>query len=102
MIDLIKKSLFTGIGIATHTHEKVTELGKKFIADAKLSEEDGKKFIDDLTRKTQDARDAMEKIVRDTIDKTLDKMKIPTSKEVAELQQRIAALEAELRAGNSA
>jgi polyhydroxyalkanoate synthesis regulator phasin len=95
MIDLIKRTLLTGIGAAAMTKEKVEDLGKKFIQEAKLSEAEGKKFLDELTKKTQDARGALEKIVHDAIDKALTTIEVPTRKEVTELRARIAELEKE-------
>jgi polyhydroxyalkanoate synthesis regulator phasin len=98
MIDLIKKTLLTGIGAAAMTREKVEAFGKKFIKEAKLSEAEGKKFLDELTKKSQDARKAIDKTVREAIDKTLAKIEVPTRKEITELRARIAELEKELAA----
>jgi polyhydroxyalkanoate synthesis regulator phasin len=44
MLDLLKKTILTGIGIASMTKDKVEELAKKIVKETKLSEEEGKKL----------------------------------------------------------
>ena len=56
MVDLLKKTLLTTIGIACLTQGKVKDIGKKYIEEANLSKEEGKKFYNDLIKKTEEAR----------------------------------------------
>ena len=41
MIDLIKKALYTGVGLAVLTKEKAEELVQELTKQAKLSEQEG-------------------------------------------------------------
>jgi len=95
MIELLKKTFFSSIGIAYLTKEKIEDIGKKLIKDINLSEEEGKKFIDELVKKSESAKGSMEKFIRDTMDNTLKKLDIPNRNDIKELQNRIAILEKE-------
>ena len=59
MIDLIKKTLLTGVGLAVMTKEKVEELGKDLVSQAKLSEHEGKEFVDNLLKQSETAREGL-------------------------------------------
>ena len=48
MIELFKKTFYTGLGVLALTKEKIEELGDELVEKGKLSESDVKKFVDDL------------------------------------------------------
>ena len=58
MIDLIKKTMYLGVGLAYMTKEKVEEISQELIKKGELSATEGKEFIDDLTQKSEEARKA--------------------------------------------
>jgi len=89
MIDIIKKTMLAGLGLAFLTKDKVEELAKDFVEKAKLSENEAKEFIRELQKKSEDARkdvgDQIEKTVRDT----LKKMNIATRDDLESLEKRL-------------
>ena len=93
MIDFLKKSFFTTIGIVYLSKEKVQEIGKKYIEETNLSEEEGKKFYNELIKKTEDARLAFEKVMNEKIEIILKKLEIPTRSEIDVLKKQIEELE---------
>jgi polyhydroxyalkanoate synthesis regulator phasin len=94
MIDLIKKTLFAGVGLAFMTKEKAEEVAKKIASEAKIAEGEGKKFVSDLVKKSEEARAGAEKLVNTTVDKALTRLDLPTKAEVKRLEARIKELEA--------
>ena len=48
MIDLIKKAIYTGLGMAVLTKEKAEEMVKELSQQAKLSEAEGKELLESL------------------------------------------------------
>jgi polyhydroxyalkanoate synthesis regulator phasin len=46
MMDLLKRGILTGIGIASLTKDKIEELAEKIIEESKLSEEEGRKLVE--------------------------------------------------------
>ena len=56
MIDLIKKALYTGVGLAVLTKEKAEELVHELSQQAKLSEQEGKELFDSLLKQSESAQ----------------------------------------------
>lgn len=56
MVDLIKKAIYTGVGLAVLTKEKAEELVKDLSEQAKLSEQEGKELFDGLLKHSEHAQ----------------------------------------------
>jgi polyhydroxyalkanoate synthesis regulator phasin len=93
MVDLIKKTLLAGVGLAFMTKEKAEEVAKKIASEAKIAEGEGKKFVNDLVKKSEEARAGVEKLVNTAVETTLTKLDLPTKAEVKRLEARIKELE---------
>lgn len=93
MMDLIKKTMYLGVGLAYMTKEKVEEISQELIKKGELSATDGKEFIDDLTKKSVEAREAMEARVDKIVKSSLARMNIATRDDLSILDKRIAELE---------
>ncbi|MCD4676503.1 MAG: phasin family protein [Desulfobacula sp.] len=93
MFDLLKKTILTGIGIASMTKDKIEKLGKKISEESKLTAEEGKKFINDLLKQSEKAKDDLEAQVQKLVKKALKKFNIPTREDLNRLEKRIKKLE---------
>ena len=93
MFDLLKKTILTGIGIASMTKDKIEELGKKISKESKLTEEEGKKMVNDLLKQSEKARKDLEFQVQKLVKNALEKLDIPTRDELNRLEKRIKKLE---------
>ena len=96
MIDLIKKAMFTGIGIASLTKDKVEEIAKEFVEKGKISEQEGKKLVDELLTRSDESKEAIRQQVDERIQLAFQKMNIARSSEIEELKQQIKELHAAL------
>ena len=93
MVELIKKTLLAGVGLAFMTKEKAEEVAKKIASEAKIAEGEGKKFVSELVKKSEEARAGVEKLVDNAVETTLKKLDLPTKAEVKRLEARIKDLE---------
>lgn len=93
MFDLLKKTMLTGIGIASMTKDKIEELGKKISKESKLSAEEGKKFVNDLLKQSEKAKENFEAQVQKLVKNALQKLDLPTREDLNRLQKRIKKLE---------
>jgi polyhydroxyalkanoate synthesis regulator phasin len=93
MVELIKKTLLAGVGLAFMTKEKAEEAAKKIVEEAKIAEGEGKKFVNELIKKSEEARVSVEKIVNNAVETTLTKLDLPTKEQVKKLEARIKELE---------
>ena len=92
-MDLIKKTMYMGVGLAYMTKEKVEEISQELIKKGELSSAEGKEFIEDLTQKSAEARKALEARVDSLVKNSLARMKIATRDDLSALEKRIAELE---------
>lgn len=94
MQDLLKNVFYLGAGFAFMTKEKIEELKKDLIDKGKMTQDEGKQFVDDLIKKSEKAKADAEKKVRDLVNEQLDRMKMATSDDIAELRKQIDDLRA--------
>lgn len=92
MIELIKKAMLTGLGVASLTKEKVEEVAQEFVEKGKLTEQEGKKLVDELMAKSEESKEDIKKQVDELVAKTLAKMDIATKEDIAALRTEILAL----------
>lgn len=95
MIELIKKAMLTGLGVASLTKEKVEEVANDFIEKGKLSEQEGKKLVDELMAKSEESKEDIKKQVDELVGKALAKMEIATKEDIASLRKEILAMKKE-------
>ena len=94
MIDLIKKTLLTGVGFALLTKEKAEEMARELASQAKFSEQEGKEFIDSLMSQSEKARGEFQSRVDETVQAALKKLNLATRAEVDELKAKVEELSA--------
>ncbi len=98
MIDLVKKAMFTGIGILSLTKDKVEEVARDFIDKGKLSEQEGEKLVDELLKKSEESREDLKKRIDEQIQAMLDKMDLVSKNDLATIRAELAEIKARLDA----
>jgi polyhydroxyalkanoate synthesis regulator phasin len=96
MIELIKKAVLTGIGVASLTKEKMEEISKEFIKKGKLSEEEGENLVADMLKRAEESRKSLEKQTEKIVDTTLGKMQLVRASDISELKTEIEGLRKEV------
>ncbi|OJW20722.1 MAG: hypothetical protein BGO49_03875 [Planctomycetales bacterium 71-10] len=97
MIDQIKKTMLTGLGLALMTKDKVEELGRDLAEQAKLGEGEGREFVDNLMKQSENARGEFEARVNALVKKAVEGLNMVHKDDLAKLQARVDELEAELK-----
>ena len=92
MFELIKKAMFTGIGMAAMTKEKVEELAADFIKKGNLSEQEGRKLVDELMKKSEESQAEFKKQLDEIVCSTLEKMEVARKGQIDELRDEIKQL----------
>jgi len=92
VIDLIKKTLMTGIGLALQTRDEVEALAKEFTERGKMSEKEGKKFLGELLKRYDEAKGMLERRVEQTVRDFLKKADVVTGDELKALKKEIREL----------
>ena len=93
MLELIRKTLLTGVGLVVISKEKAQKVIEPLVKKRQLSKKEGKKFVNELVKKSEQARKSLEKMTDGIVRKTLSKMDIPTKEDYLKLSRRIGKLE---------
>ena len=93
MIDLVKKAMFTGIGVMSLTKDKIEEVAQEFVEQGKLSKQEGEKLVGDILERSEKSKQELKKLVEDRVNEMLAKMDLATKADVAALREEIGELQ---------
>jgi len=102
MVDLMKKAIYTGVGLAVLTKEKAEELVKELSQQAKLSEQEGKELFDSLLKQSEHARTDLQTKLDTTVLAVVNRLNLATKDEVASLKAKIDELSVKIGQGPAA
>jgi polyhydroxyalkanoate synthesis regulator phasin len=102
MIELIKKAVFTGIGIASLTKDKIEDLAKELATKGKMSEQEGEKLIQEILNRAEESRTTLNSQTEKLVRKTITKMQLARSEDIDLLKTEIALLREEIASLQSA
>ena len=92
MLDLMKKGMLAGIGLALKTWDEVEKMAQEVQEKGEMSEAEGRKFLDEVQKKYEEAQGKLEKRVEQTVKEFLKKTQIVTTDELKELKKEIREL----------
>jgi polyhydroxyalkanoate synthesis regulator phasin len=92
MLDLIKNTILTGVGLALKSKAEVEDLAKELVQKAKMSEIEGKKFVDDLQKRYEDTQKKLENRVENAVKEFMKKADVVTGDELKGLKKEIREL----------
>ncbi len=93
MIELVKKTLLTGVGVAALSKEKIEDLAKDLIEKGKMTEQEGKKLVDQLLSSSEEARQDLQKQIEEKIQAVLEKMDLAKKSDFDALKLEIEELQ---------
>lgn len=102
MENLMKKFLYTGVGLVASTAEKVQSNITETVEKTKETQNEGEKLVTDLVKDTETKYNEIEERLRSTLDSALARFNLPNKEEFNALKSRISELEAELAKKNEA
>lgn len=98
MMDLFKKAVLAGIGVASLTMEKVEELSKDLIDKGKLSEQEGEKFLQEMQKRAEESREALKQQTDKLVESAIGRMQLAKASDLEKLQAEIEGLRKEIEA----
>ena len=102
MEELVRKFLYTGVGIASLTAEKVQEAVDELIGKGKVSKEEGEKIVDGFFDQVEDRKKEVEDKfteITKNFSKSLNLPEFTTKKDLEDIVKRLEALEAKVGLG---
>jgi polyhydroxyalkanoate synthesis regulator phasin len=92
MIEILKKTFMTGVGLAAKGWDEVEVLSKEIAKKAKMSEKEGAKFLKDMRKRYDDTQKKTGNYVENVVKDILKKMDIATSADIKALKKEIQQL----------
>lgn len=92
MLDFIKKSMLTGIGIAMKTKDELEDWVREIVKKGEMSETEGRNFLDDIKNKSREAQKDLEDKIESKFKELLKKADIATRDEINALKDEIEEL----------
>lgn len=99
MLNLIKKSMLTGIGLALIAKDEVEELVKELVNKGKMSENEGSKFLEDLQKRYDETQKQLEEKVQRVVKEFMKKADVVTREELKGLKKEIRELKKVMSGG---
>lgn len=89
MLDYIKKSLLTGVGLALRSKAEIEEMAKEFAETSQMNQEEAKEFLNECRQKYDDAKNGFDKKIEQAIEKIMVKLDLPSKSDIEKLNKRI-------------
>ncbi len=93
VMDVIRKSLYFGIGAAAFSAEKLKALADDMVARGEMSSDEAKKFVDDMTQKAEDEKRTVQEWINERVSRMLQQAGAAQAARVEQLEARVAELE---------
>lgn len=100
MEDILKKFIYTGVGLLSLTTTKFKEIIDELVSDRKISEDEGKRIFNDFLAKAKGSQQDFEQQINSVASQFGKEYKKTTNAELEELKKRVATLESKLNASN--
>lgn len=102
MKELLKNIVYTGVGAAFLTKEKIEELKGELVEKGKISQDEGKQFVDELINKSEKAKDQLNQWINAQVEARIKQLNLVTSDDLAELRTQVEELQATVNAQKTA
>ena len=99
MLNIIKKSMLTGIGLALIAKDEVEDLARELVNKGKMSENEGTKFLEDLQKRYDETQTKLEEKVQKAVKDFMKKADVVTGDELKGLKKEIRELKRAISEG---
>ncbi len=101
MENMLKKALYTGVGLVTVASDKVQDTVKTLVDNGKMSEEEGKKVVDEFMTDLDSKREEFEGRINKIVNKIVNTVDLPSRSDFSTLKSRIKELESQLESNET-
>ena len=98
MLEILEKTLLTGIGAVALTQKKAEELIDDLKKRMNLTEEEGKNLLEKLRDAAKDNQKKLEEMAQNEVKKACERIGVVNTEEFEKLQSKVEKLEKQLKA----
>jgi polyhydroxyalkanoate synthesis regulator phasin len=93
MKDLLKNVVYTGIGAAFLTKEKIEEFKDDLVNQGKIGQGEGKRFVEEMVQKTDSIKESLDLKINKIVEERIKKLNIVTRDDFADLRRQVEELQ---------
>ena len=93
MLDLVKKSIYLGLGAVTVTREKVENLVDELIERGQLKQEQKATTVQDIMKKVEKEEQAVINRIKTAVEKAIKELGLPTKQDIEDLKKKLEKIE---------
>lgn len=98
MLEIVEKTLLTGIGAVALTQKKAEELIDDLKKRMNLTEEEGKNLLEKLREAAKENQNKLEHMAQDEVKKACERIGVVTAEDFEKLQRKVEQLEKQIKA----
>lgn len=88
----LRRVLMAGVGAVALAQEEIDEFVGKLVERGEIAEKDGRKLLHDIKERRQQKAQEAEEALEKRIEQLLDRMNVPTKKDVDALSAKVSLL----------
>jgi polyhydroxyalkanoate synthesis regulator phasin len=96
MLELLKKSVFAGIGAAVLTRDKIREATRRLVEEGKLSSDEAETLSEDLVKSGEREWEDINSKFQSSFKKVSESLEVVHKKDLVDLKARVELLEQRL------
>lgn len=93
MLEIVRKALLAGLG----AQEKAKELVEELVKKGELSQGEGAKLMKEVMEKAEKGGEEVDKKMGGIVQKTLEKLNLPSRKDIESLEKKVQELSNRLK-----
>ncbi|NWH06730.1 phasin family protein [Desulfobacter latus] len=92
MLESIKNTLLSGVGMALRSKKEIETFAKEFAEQSEMNQKEAKDFLEECKKRYDDAKSGLDKKLEEVVESVLKRLDLPTREDVDTLNARIDAL----------
>ena len=89
MLDVIKKSIFAGIGALALTEEKVQEVIDEFVQKGQISQKEAESLVNEVQKVVDQHKTKLTTMIDEQVKRILDELHLVTKDDLVELEKNL-------------
>ena len=96
MLETIKNSLLSGVGMALRSKKEIETVAKEFAEQSEMNQKEAKEFLEECKKRYDDAKSGLDKKIEEVVESVLKRLDLPNRGDIDALNARIDALSKEI------
>jgi polyhydroxyalkanoate synthesis regulator phasin len=92
MYEASRRILLAAIGAVAYAQDEVEDFVNRLVERGEIAEKDGKQLVKEMWEKRSEKRSTIEAEANKRLQETMERLNVPTKKDIEELSAKLAAL----------